>query len=178
MATSKIPLLVADDDLSFRTGVQEIAHGFGFDPFCISTHSEAAIRIKHELFAFAIIELRLADGFAFDLLGGLRQRNPEASVVIATRYPSMAAAVAAIREGARAFIVKPVKPASVLEALVGEAVPVLVQADPPMSLAKFEWEYIASVLVSCRGNISQAARQLGLHRQSLQRKLSKFPPTH
>jgi two-component system, response regulator RegA len=32
------------------------------------------------------------------------------------------------------------------------------------------------VLVSVSGNISEAARRLGLHRRSLQRKLAKYPP--
>jgi two-component system response regulator RegA len=38
-----------------------------------------------------------------------------------------------------------------------------------------EWEHIQRVLTECEGNISQAARVLGLHRRSLQRKLSKYP---
>ncbi len=43
------------------------------------------------------------------------------------------------------------------------------------SLARAEWEHINRVLTDCGGNISQAARLLGLHRRSLQRKLSKYP---
>jgi two-component system response regulator RegA len=44
-----------------------------------------------------------------------------------------------------------------------------------MSLARLEWEHINRVLTECGGNVSAAARMLGLHRRSLQRKLSKFP---
>ena len=43
------------------------------------------------------------------------------------------------------------------------------------SLARVEWEHIHRVLADCEGNISQAARLLGIHRRSLQRKLSKHP---
>jgi two-component system, response regulator RegA len=32
------------------------------------------------------------------------------------------------------------------------------------------------VLVDCGGNVTQASKLLGLHRRSLQRKLSKLPP--
>jgi len=39
-----------------------------------------------------------------------------------------------------------------------------------------EWEHIQRILLDCGGNISQAARKLGIHRRSLQRKLSKLPP--
>ena len=44
------------------------------------------------------------------------------------------------------------------------------------SLARAEWEYIHHVLASCGGNVSLAARLLGIHRRSLQRKLRKLPP--
>jgi two-component system response regulator RegA len=43
------------------------------------------------------------------------------------------------------------------------------------SLARIEWEHISRVLQECGGNITQAAKLLGLHRRSLQRKLSKYP---
>jgi two-component system response regulator RegA len=39
-----------------------------------------------------------------------------------------------------------------------------------------EWEHIQRVLTDSGGNISLAAKQLGIHRRSLQRKLSKYPP--
>jgi len=42
------------------------------------------------------------------------------------------------------------------------------------SLAHVEQEHIQRVLAACAGNISQAARVLGLHRRSLQRKLAKI----
>ena len=44
------------------------------------------------------------------------------------------------------------------------------------SLARHEREYLEYVLRQCGGNITQAAEWLGIHRQSLQRKLRKFPP--
>ena len=46
---------------------------------------------------------------------------------------------------------------------------------PVPTLARVEWEHINRVLADCGGNISEAARVLGIHRRSLQRKLAKFP---
>ena len=43
-------------------------------------------------------------------------------------------------------------------------------------LARVEWEHIQRVLEDCEGNVSKAARVLGIHRRSLQRKLAKNPP--
>jgi ActR/RegA family two-component response regulator len=45
------------------------------------------------------------------------------------------------------------------------------------SLERLQWEYIHAVLSSCAGNVSEAARQLGIHRQSLQRMLRRNPPS-
>ena len=44
------------------------------------------------------------------------------------------------------------------------------------SLAQIEWDYVHRVLHDCEGNITLAARKLGIHRQSLQRKLRKPAP--
>jgi two-component system response regulator RegA len=44
------------------------------------------------------------------------------------------------------------------------------------SLVRVEWEHIQRLLSDCAGNVSQAAKLLGLHRRSLQSKLSKYPP--
>ncbi len=44
------------------------------------------------------------------------------------------------------------------------------------SLARAEWEHINRVLSDCDGNISLAAKKLGVHRRTLQRKLQKYPP--
>jgi two-component system response regulator RegA len=43
-------------------------------------------------------------------------------------------------------------------------------------LARAEWEHIQRVLADTGGNISEAARRLGIHRRSLQLKLHKYPP--
>ena len=61
----------------------------------------------------------------------------------------------------------------------GEAPPLEPPADHDYkapSLARAEWEHINRVLSDAGGNISEAARRLGIHRRSLQRKLQKYPP--
>jgi len=46
------------------------------------------------------------------------------------------------------------------------------------SLERMQWEYIHAVLGCCDGNVSEAARHLGIYRQSLQRMLRRHPPRH
>ncbi len=42
-------------------------------------------------------------------------------------------------------------------------------------LNRLEWEHIQQALNETNGNVSAAARLLGMHRRSLQRKLAKRP---
>lgn len=44
------------------------------------------------------------------------------------------------------------------------------------SLARVQWDYIQIVLGNCKGNISETARRLRVHRKTLKRKLTKQPP--
>ena len=43
-------------------------------------------------------------------------------------------------------------------------------------LHRLEWEHIQQALSETGGNVSTAARLLGMHRRSLQRKLAKARP--
>ena len=45
----------------------------------------------------------------------------------------------------------------------------------PLSVDRLEWEHIQRVLAENGGSISATARSLGMHRRTLQRKLSKRP---
>jgi two-component system response regulator RegA len=47
--------------------------------------------------------------------------------------------------------------------------------EKPMSIKRLEWEHIWQVLREHKGNVSQAARALSMHRRTLQRKLAKRP---
>jgi len=100
-------------------------------------------------------------------------------VVVLTGYGSIATALEAVRRGALHYLQKPVDADELLAAfarggpLPAEEVP----AEPAApSLARAEWEHIQRVLADAGGNVSEAARRLGLHRKSLQRKLQKHPP--
>ena len=105
------------------------------------------------------------------------ERLPAIKAVVLTGYGSIASAVEAIKLGARHYLTKPVDPDAIEQAFERErGDPSVLVPDQPPSLALHEREYIEYVLASTGGNISEAARRLGLHRQSLQRKLRKYPP--
>ena len=48
-------------------------------------------------------------------------------------------------------------------------------AENPLSVQRMEWEHIQKVMQQHHGNVSAAARAMGMHRRTLQRKLQKRP---
>lgn len=163
------------------------------DPLTIGTvHSVCEARaIKATVVGCAVDGLKLASSEGFDIaFAGVRL--PEASlaefvkqlrgvqrrmrVVLLSAWPSIAEAVDAVRCGAEHYIPKPVAAAEVDRLLAGLTADVCQRRYQFPSLARMEWEYLNRVLQLHSGNVSRTAQALGIHRQSLQRKLRKCPP--
>lgn len=99
-------------------------------------------------------------------------------ILLLTGYASIATAVEAIKRGASDYRPKPVTADEVLRALFGtsedeDALPL--PPESPLHPRRLEWEHLQRVLAEHGGNVSAAARALGMHRRSLQRKLAKKP---
>jgi two-component system response regulator RegA len=126
----------------------------------------------------AVLDLKMPGASGIDLLREIRAQDPATEVLILTGYGSIATAVEATKLGAIGYVPKPVDADELLAAFArqrGEAPSPAAPMETP-SLARAEWEHIQRVLSDCSGNISEAARRLGIHRRSLQRKLQKYPP--
>jgi two-component system response regulator RegA len=122
----------------------------------------------------AIVDLKLGRTSGIDLIRELKQDLPELKVALCSAYLSVAATVAALHAGADVVVEKPITFQGILQHLHGCVDEPDLAYTP--TLARAEWEHIMRVLADCRGNVSMAARRLGLHRSSLQRRLRKFAP--
>jgi two-component system response regulator RegA len=114
-----------------------------------------------------------------ELVRDLKKFAPATRVLVLTGFGSIATAVEAVKLGAVNYLSKPADADDILAALErGEADPLETPDAPAQapSLARAEWEHINRILADCGGNISEAARRLGIHRRSLQRKLRKRAP--
>lgn len=121
-----------------------------------------------------VMELSPEGAPRWELLRSVRKRWSSARVVVTTAYPSVSVASTALRAGADEYIAKPVSPAELALMLDGATDLEATRAELP-SLGRVEWEYIHRVLTLTGGNISEAARILGVERSTLQRKLRKLP---
>ena len=179
--STKVPkkLLVVDDDDAFRESMELEFQDRGFRVVTAASHREALGMAAVHRPQYAIIDLRLGGERGLEVLQDIVERLPGIRAVVLTGYGSVATAVEAIKLGARHYLTKPCDPEAIEAAFYADkGDPNVVVPEHPPSLARHEREYIEYVLSATGGNISEAARRLGLHRQSLQRKLRKYPPRH
>lgn len=170
-------LLVVDDDDAFRESMELEFRDRGYRVFSAPDHRTALRLAAQHKPQFAVVDLRLATERGLNVVQDLVQRLPEIRAVVLTGYGSIATAVEAMKIGAHHYLTKPCDPDAIEEAFRSKpGDPSVVIPEKPPSLARHEREYIEYVLATTGGNISEAARRLGLHRQSLQRKLRKYPP--
>ncbi len=125
----------------------------------------------------AVIDLRMPGGSGMDLLRELRRRFDDVAVVVLTGYGSIPSAIEAVKAGAVNYLTKPAEPAEIESAFVDAPLnSAPSELDDLPSLDRAAWEHLQRVLSECNGNISEAARRMGMHRRTLQRKLQKLPP--
>lgn len=169
-------ILIVDDDEVFCARVVRALSGRGFVARGVGDYAAAIAMARSHPPDMAVVDLRLPGRSGLDVVRDLKGLRPEMAILVLTGYGSIATAIESVRLGAVHYLSKPVDVDQIVTAF-GMS-PITHEGargtDVP-SLARVEWEHIQRVLTDCGGNISAAARLLGLHRRSLQRKLAKFP---
>jgi two-component system, response regulator RegA len=170
-------LLIVEDDEVLRRRLARAFRDRGFEVREAASGEDALQLAQGDPPEHAVVDLRMPGLSGLDVVKGLKALEPSTVVVVLTGYGSIATALEAVRLGATHYLTKPADADDVLAAFSRASSPPAPPPDEPQpaSLARVEWEHINRVLADCGGNVSQAARLLGIHRRSLQRKLSKYP---
>ena len=169
-------ILVCDDDAIFRKRLVRAFQARGHETIDAPTPDDAIELTKRFKPQRAVLDLKMPSKTGIDLMDDLIAIDPDLDIVILTGFGSIATAVDAVHRGAVDYLTKPADADQILAAFERDGdLPPQVPDNQP-TLARVEWEHIQRVLTDCGGNISQAARKLGIHRRSLQRKLAKMPP--
>ena len=170
-------LLVVDDDEAFRTRLVRALKERGIDAAAAANYEDAMAAARADTPELALVDLRLPGKSGLELVRDLKDLDDTTRIVVLTGYGSIATAVQSLQFGATSYLTKPVDADQILAAFDQSDS----STDRPLAsavaqpLARVEWEHIQRVMSDCDGNVSQAARILGLHRRSLQRKLAKYP---
>lgn len=178
-AASPGDLLLVEDDVVFAGAMARALRTRGFDVSMASSAAEALVRARERSPHYAVVDLKLGDDSGLALIPALLAEVPRLRVLLLTGYASIATAVEAMKRGAHDYLAKPVDADAVVRALLDQGDVDVDKAgevpESPLRLRRLEWEHIQRTLKECDGNVSEAARRLGLHRRTLQRKLGKRP---
>jgi two-component system, response regulator RegA len=172
-------ILVVDDDIVFGQTLRRALMRRNYEVEVAVDTDSAETLMQKNMLAKAIVDLKINQESGLVLVSRLKEINPDAKIIMLTGYSSISTAVDAIKLGAVNYFCKPVEVDDLLKAFDESSTP----EEKPLpvsspSLDRIEWEYIQKTLQDCNGNISAAARALGVHRRTLQRKLQKRPVRH
>jgi two-component system response regulator RegA len=173
---SERSLLIVEDDTSF---LQRLARAMETRGFAVSTAESVAdglLQVEKAPPAFAVVDMRLADGNGLDVISAMKKRRPDARAIILTGYGNIATAVNAVKLGAVDYLAKPVDADDVAAALLAVDSRKIEPPENPMSADRVRWEHIQRIYELCGRNVSETARRLNMHRRTLQRILAKRAP--
>jgi two-component system response regulator RegA len=174
--TDRPSLLLVDDDDTF---CRVLGLALSRRGFAVATAYDSATAVRLAAVdppEYAVVDLNLAGDSGLLLIPKLLALESATRILVLTGYASIATAVEAIKLGAVNYLPKPADADQVVAALTVSSDTVLMPVNArPLSVNRLEWEHIQRVLGDNNGNISATARQLNMHRRTLQRKLAKHP---
>lgn len=169
-------ILLVDDDETFRDALARALERRHFIVHKAADHATALKLAEQQAPTLGVIDLCIGEESGLQVIEALHSRHPTMRLVVLTGFASIATAVEAIKLGAKHYLTKPAEVDAIVDALYRDEGNADIQAaQQPMSVRRLEWEHIQKILNEHDGNISAAARALGMHRRTLQRKLQKKP---
>ena len=176
MANLQCLYLEDDEALAFVTCRGLTKRGFAV------THASSLAALNEvegiSSYSHALLDLKLEDGHSLPVISDLIAANPSMTILVLTGYASIATTVQAIKMGATNYLVKPATIDQIVSAFDPHFAHKEIELDEKseqLSLKRIEWEHIQQVLAENGGNVAVTAKQLKMHRRTLQRKLYKKP---
>lgn len=174
--TESQTILLVDEDEVFRTRLGSELRGRGHAVRATATSSRAIALTKAEAPEVAIIDLMGPRFAGLALIRSLLDIDREIRVLVVTAHASAALALEAVRRGAKGLLQKPASADEIVLALEADfddifAPDLQAPASVP-SLSQVEREHIHRVIIECQGDLTHAARLLGIDRRTLHRKLA------
>jgi two-component system, response regulator RegA len=174
--TAERSLLIVEDDKSFLQRLARAMEARGFQVTIAETVADGLHQVERMPPAYAVVDMRLADGNGLDVVSALKHRRPDARAIVLTGYGNIATAVNAVKIGAVDYLSKPADADDVVAALLAMEGRKAEPPEHPMSADRVRWEHIQRIYELCGRNVSETARRLNMHRRTLQRILAKRAP--
>lgn len=174
-------ILIVDDDNAVRTSISLALKRAGYEPLAVRDETSALEAVRDERVRLAILDMNLTltttgrDGV--DMLRRFRILRPDMPVIMITAWGTIPLAVETLNYGAVDFMTKPWSNtdlvAKIKKALKASEVE-REKSEHTETLDEMECRAIRETLRRCGGNLTEVARQLGITRQTLYRRMEKY----
>jgi len=108
-------ILVVEDDAALRDALIDTLHAADLSAVCAADAPAALQMLQNEDIALVISDVQMPGPNGYQLLSSIKRVRPDLPVVLMTAYGTVAQAVAAMREGATDYIVKPFDAQALIE---------------------------------------------------------------
>lgn len=168
-------LLIIDDDKIFAEVLARSLGKLGFEARIAHDSVNAIAIMKAFSPEYILLDLKMQNETGLQLIPKLLEVEPYSKIVVLTGFASVNTAVEAIKLGAVHYLSKPVEVEEIIAAFnKAEGNPETPVDETSLSLFQAEWRHIKTALDKNGGNISATARELKMHRRTLQRKIEKM----
>src|SRR5712691_12690779 len=106
-AANFLNLLIVDDERSIREACREVAQSLGYTAYVADSAEHAYRLLDTQSFDAVLLDLRLPGAGGLDVLRRIKERRPEAVVIVVTGYGTVQSAVQAMKNGAYDYVTKP-----------------------------------------------------------------------
>lgn len=116
LSTARVPqiepanflnLLIVDDERSIREACREVAQALGFFVSVADAAEQAYRELEAGSFDAVLLDLRLPGAGGLEVLRRIKEKRPDAAVVVVTGYGTVQSAVQAMKNGAYDYVTKP-----------------------------------------------------------------------
>jgi len=114
MSETKKTILIVDDDRSILRVFTRVLERKGYAVTAVETGADAMNQIRQHCFDAALIDVRLPDICGTDLLPEIQEASSQTVKIVFTGSPDMQCLGNAGSKNMDAFLVKPVKPETLL----------------------------------------------------------------
>ncbi len=109
-SVDSLSLLVVEDDPDTRSNLTDILEMDGYRVRAVESLAQALREADWSVYFAIVLDRKLPDGNSETFVPQLRELAPQAAIVVVTGYDDLTGAIAAIRNGASDYLIKPVDP--------------------------------------------------------------------
>lgn len=110
-------ILVIDDEEIVRISCRKCLSPEGYDVTVAHNGVEGLKLTEEETYALILTDLKMPDMDGMEFLSEMKQRQPDAKVIMMTGYSTVEHAEAAMKQGAYNYIEKPFTPDTLVKAV-------------------------------------------------------------